>query len=434
MSLYRFDVSNKAGTCHYRSRCPAVLGSNPQAAGAACHGVSGDPYVSRHQLRVEELTDGRLRVENLSLKVAMTLHDGAVVAPGGSLEVALPMRVSVGETRIDIDAVDNSHAVDATTLIPIPPDPSLLAAATLAELGPSPAPERLAQWFERVIAVLQQAAASTDMFNRETARAAVELVGLDRGLVLARKGTEWDIVAAYPEPDGPVAKDSFSRAVLDEVVRTGVTVYDPGRVSRPSASLQSLGAVVAAPWCDPRDGCVVGAVLRRRAHDRLVPGRSPSRHWKHRSCRCLRRQRRRAERGRSGRSGLPSLPRRAGQDTRPGSGGTRRGNAKVTILSSDLRGSSRMAGRLGNRYFDLSRDLMEQLTGRIAEQGGMVVDYAGDGILAMWNAPEVLSDHAAKACLAALAMHTEMTGLNRHWADALAHRWSLESASTRAQP
>ena len=78
-----------------------------------------------------------------------------------------------------------------------------------------------------------------------------------------------------------------------------------------------------------------------------------------------------------------------------------------------------MAGSLGHRYFDLSRDLMEQLTGRIAENGGMVVDYAGDGILAMWKLPDVLPDHAAKACLAALAMHAEMSGLNRRWAETI---------------
>jgi adenylate cyclase len=62
---------------------------------------------------------------------------------------------------------------------------------------------------------------------------------------------------------------------------------------------------------------------------------------------------------------------------------------------------------------------MEQLTGRIAGHGGMVVDYAGDGILAVWNAPEEIADHAARACTTALEMHAEMEGLNRRWAETL---------------
>ena len=133
------------------------------------------------------------------------------------------MRVSVGETRIDIDAVDNFNPVELPTLVTLQLDRSLFATATLAELGPTPSPERLAHWFERVIGVLRHAASSTDLFHRETARAVVELVGLDAGLILARKGTEWDVVAAYPEPEGPAANASFSRAVLEEVERTGAT-------------------------------------------------------------------------------------------------------------------------------------------------------------------------------------------------------------------
>ena len=419
MGFYRFDVANKAGSCHYLSPCPAVLGSNPQVPGAACHGVAGDPFVSRQQLRVEELRNGRIRVENLDLKVAMTLHDGAVVAPGGSLEVGLPMRVSVGETRIDIDAVDNFNPVEAPTLVTLQLDRSLFATATLAELGPTPSPERLAHWFERVIGVLRHAASSTDLFHRETARAVVELVGLDVGLILARKGTEWDVVAAYPEPEGPAANASFSRAVLEEVERTGATVYDPGMVSRPTASLQHLGAVVAAPWVDPRDGSVVGVVygarMRPTGGGQVAVSPLEAQVVQVLAAADAAGRARQIWQERFAQFTAPELARTLDQDPAALDVGTR----QVTILSADLRGSARLAGRLGKRYFDLSRNIMEQLTGRIAEHGGMVVDYAGDGILAMWNAPVLLPDHAEKACLAALAMHAEMSGLNRRWAETL---------------
>jgi adenylate cyclase len=59
--------------------------------------------------------------------------------------------------------------------------------------------------------------------------------------------------------------------------------------------------------------------------------------------------------------------------------------------------------------------MMERLSERIAEHGGVIVDYAGDGILAMWNAPVPQEDHRVRACRAALAMIDELPGLNARW-------------------
>jgi adenylate cyclase len=89
---------------------------------------------------------------------------------------------------------------------------------------------------------------------------------------------------------------------------------------------------------------------------------------------------------------------------------------EVTILVSDLRGFTGLSERLGaNNTCKIIRDLMEHLTERIVDQGGVIVDYAGDGILAMWNAPVLQPDHALRACRAAQAMQLEMIGLNARW-------------------
>jgi adenylate cyclase len=93
-------------------------------------------------------------------------------------------------------------------------------------------------------------------------------------------------------------------------------------------------------------------------------------------------------------------------------------NQEVTILVSDLRGFTSLSERLGAQITcRLIRDMMERLTDRIVAQGGVIVDYAGDGILAMWNAPVAQSDHAVRGCRAALAMQGEMPGLNSRWGD-----------------
>jgi len=89
---------------------------------------------------------------------------------------------------------------------------------------------------------------------------------------------------------------------------------------------------------------------------------------------------------------------------------------EVTILVSDLRGFTALSERLeAETTCRVLRDLMEALTDRIIAEGGVIVDYAGDGILAMWNAPAPQNDHAQRACRAALAMLKELPRFNERW-------------------
>ena len=61
------------------------------------------------------------------------------------------------------------------------------------------------------------------------------------------------------------------------------------------------------------------------------------------------------------------------------------------------------------------RDVMDHLTQCVKEFDGVVVDYVGDGMLAMWNAPRDQADHAERACRAALAMQTGMHDVSARW-------------------
>jgi adenylate cyclase len=107
----------------------------------------------------------------------------------------------------------------------------------------------------------------------------------------------------------------------------------------------------------------------------------------------------------------------------------------VTILVRDLRGFATVSERLGARKTcQLIRDMMERLSKWILEYGGVIVDYAGDGILAMWNAPVQTPDHPQRACRAALAMKNELPASTPSGAILSAARWPWESASTRASP
>ena len=60
----------------------------------------------------------------------------------------------------------------------------------------------------------------------------------------------------------------------------------------------------------------------------------------------------------------------------------------ITILFSDIRGFARLSENLSPEdTCALVRDVMERLTVRIREHQGVVVDYLGDVLLALWNAP-----------------------------------------------
>jgi adenylate cyclase len=60
---------------------------------------------------------------------------------------------------------------------------------------------------------------------------------------------------------------------------------------------------------------------------------------------------------------------------------------------------------------------MERLTQCIQAHEGTVVDYAGDGLMAMWNAPLTQPNHAVQACRAALAMQAVLPQLDADWHD-----------------
>src|SRR6202043_3568675 len=65
-----------------------------------------------------------------------------------------------------------------------------------------------------------------------------------------------------------------------------------------------------------------------------------------------------------------------------------------TTFSEDLAPND-LAAALG-RYLDAMARIIQ------GETHGMIDKYIGDGIMALWNAPEPLADHAQCACLAAL--------------------------------
>jgi adenylate cyclase len=93
----------------------------------------------------------------------------------------------------------------------------------------------------------------------------------------------------------------------------------------------------------------------------------------------------------------------------------------VTLLFADLRGFTELAASLEivPLVSELAAHVMDCLTEAVADHDGCVVDYFGDGLLAMWNAPADQPDHPERACRAGLAMLERLPAVAADWAGAL---------------
>lgn len=90
---------------------------------------------------------------------------------------------------------------------------------------------------------------------------------------------------------------------------------------------------------------------------------------------------------------------------------------EVTLLVADLRGFTELATTLDTDplFCELLSHVMDCLTAAVVEQDGFVIDYYGDSIMAMWNAPTDQPDHAERACRAGLRMLATLPEVTAEW-------------------
>lgn len=90
----------------------------------------------------------------------------------------------------------------------------------------------------------------------------------------------------------------------------------------------------------------------------------------------------------------------------------------VTVIMSDIRGYSgiaehanpaALAGQLNTHRAEMNR--------AIIDNGGTVMQFVGDAVMAVFGAPMPSTDHAARALAAAKAMHERQAAVNAKWAE-----------------
>jgi adenylate cyclase len=404
--------------------------------------VIDDGFVSRNQLRVEELPSGRIRVENLSTRTPVTLADRTEIAGTETRELPLPISIAVGNTVIAIrrkaamtgpvpafvapsaTPVEAEEAFAAESYLSIQPvrrqDLSRSDAAA-PRLSDAPPAEMFAQWMETVLA-LQRSDAGPAEFYAQAAQDMINMIGLDIGLVLLYGDKGWQVTARAARdeadrPRPPTTSREFSTTILKHVLAEKKTFFQDLDLLDAQESLMSVDAVVVSPIFGLQEE-VVGALYGLRhagmtAGDKIRPIEAQMVQLLAAAVGAnLARTLATHTRTQFEQFFSSELVRELARDPKMLEGRDR----EVTILISDLRGFSTLSEKLGPQdTCRLVRDVMERLSERILEHGGVIVSYLGDGILAMWNAPAHQEKHAELACRAALAMLAELPDLDASW-------------------
>lgn len=89
---------------------------------------------------------------------------------------------------------------------------------------------------------------------------------------------------------------------------------------------------------------------------------------------------------------------------------------EVTVLMSDIRGYSTIAEHADPSA--LARQLhvhRGEMNRAIVAEGGTVMQFVGDAVMAVFGAPVPMEDHARRAVGAACAMHAAQGAVNRRW-------------------
>lgn len=395
-----------------------------------------DPYVSRRHLEIAPISTDQVLVRCVG-RSSIRIIGGPVLEPQTECVASLPLELELGRSQVTIKRVDA-----AVSVLPRPrlrtnagqtmfvEDAELSgdhvpgALSLLSEVIPS---ERMITWFKHLL-MLQESGSAIDALFDQACQMVVDLVGLDRCLVLTRSEKDWVVQSECGEcqPNEML----FSRRVVDHAESHRQTVYDQTVGFTATGSLSSVSAFVASPILKP-DGSVLGCLFGvRRVGSGLSVGLSGE-GVKPIEAQLVQviagilsiRIARLAAEARQIRAQIqleqfasPALVREMQSNPQWLEANQR----ELTLLFADIRGFSTLSERMQpHETFALVRDAMDCMTEAILKHHGYIFSFAGDGIAAMWNAPEATAAHARHAARAAIEIQATLPQAMQTWADSL---------------
>ena len=402
---------------------------------------SDEVRISRRLAWVEEADACRVLVRNVSAHVSFSVEGAPPLRPGRECAVELPVVLMFGGKVVRIQKVALDDGGSAIQSLETPTDWPMTCAGddsrfSTLDLHSSPVPdvEGVLGWLRAMIRVLQSAACDADFFQK-AAQAVVEVVRLDLGRVLTRDGGGWKTVTFFPTSDEEYEQSNPpSQLVLKRICEEKRTSwFDPLGIDEDCSSLAGVASVVAAPVLG-RSGEVIAVLYGERRLQSLLMAARPVTRLDAMLIEVLavgvsaglaRLEQERAKLSLQTQLEQFFTPELAGQlASRPelltGQ------DLEISVLFCDIRGFSRISRNHGTAFtLEWINDVLSTLSDCVLGHGGVLVDYIGDELMAMWGAPEAQPDHAERACRAALEMIGSLSALNERWQAALGEPMGL---------
>jgi adenylate cyclase len=383
--------------------------------------------IARHQLRIEPLQDGTLRLTNLSSNVALRLRGEEPLEVETSRVLVMPVTVYISPTQYvklhDVTPESNAgpglESLTTRTLAPgmrqqfstfVPGTDGSKILVDGEEI------ERIVQGLREAMEILQNARTS-DVLYDAAVTGAVKVVDFDGAKLLRYSNETWKEEKQYGR-----FQSAVSQYVLGEVLKHSKTLWS-STSGRATESLATLDAFIAVPILD-RSGCVIGAlycerqrrldsdsfraITRTDAHLMELLAYGVASELARRS----HEEESRRLQTRFEQFFSPELAREL--EAQPNLLEGR--DVDVSILFCDIRGFSRISERVDTQtIFRFINDVIGAVSECVVKTGGVVVDYVGDAVMAMWGAPQVQPNHAELACRAAAEMFARLPDLNSVW-------------------
>ncbi|TWT36100.1 Adenylate cyclase 1 [Posidoniimonas corsicana] len=382
--------------------------------------------VSRQHVRLEPAADGALACTNISRSASIVAPGGLTLAPGESQEVEPPLLLTLGDrvVRVEREREDQQfEGLGAKTQAPgsDSAEPEKLRDLIENATGGTDAQDLVA-WLRGVMGVFQSAASQPDFLN-QAVTAAASIADLDATSIVEWTGGDWRVAAGHVKADSTHAWRP-SRRMLDRVREGGMTFRSqPGaQLSETGVTRAEVAAIVAAPILNAQ-GEVVAALYGEKRRGGLPEGYAISELdamlvellASSVAAGLARLQQEKvavAAQVQLEQFFTPELARTLA--AQPGLLEAK--DIEISVLFSDLCSFSATTERAGGpTTLEWLHEVMSLLADCVLEEQGVLVDFQGDGMMAMWGAPAEQPDHAQRACQAAVNILRRLPELSAKW-------------------
>lgn len=384
---------------------------------------------SRKQALMESIGKNVFRLTNTSKKswqvdIETTLEPGAFCTRVTPFSFALQnilFRVFQSENTNHVHEIDLFESLGDHSSHPESPSGSghsiLEQSTRIANFSPGDFSE-IVSWLQTTMRVFQSTIGSED-FLKQAAIALVDIVGLETGRVLLGGKDNLQVAAIHPPEAFPKHGWIPNKNIIYKVISQRTAVWHSGEVQPGKTDLGNR-ASVAAPIFDS-EGKFLGALYGEKSTgapkgrmgtleallvDMLACGISTG----------LSRQKHEREAAQARvqfeQFFTPELARQLALDPSLLKGK----ETEISMLFCDVRGFSRISERIGPEgTTKLMTSVFDELSHCVHDHQGVLVDYLGDGMLAMWGAPGIQLDHARKCLQAARKIKQCIPALNEKW-------------------